>query len=125
MNIVQHPKIHKELLKRWKALGLKGATISRDAQERGMDINEARISSYKNMFTGKKGKKTTLTSTQLLWLSTRYGIFIHINIGEPVMTEKKVEYKVLPYDELKALRALKRVFPDNSNVTLNDISEKE
>jgi len=124
MNIVQHPQIHAELTKRWKQLGLKGSDIHRDAQERGMDIDEARISNYKNIFTKKnKGKKTSLTATQLLWLATRYGVFINIAIGEPVVKEGKVEFKVPPFDELACLRKLKRIFPDRSNTTLSDISK--
>lgn len=133
MNIVQHPKIHEELIKRWDKLGLTGAAIARDAQERGMDINDSRISSYRNVFKVQKVKKgskkpikpkrTTLTSTQLLWLSVRYGIYININIGEPSIVGDKIVYKVMPYDELKALKLLQKVFPNNSNPTLEDISK--
>jgi len=133
MNIVQHPKIHEELIKRWDKLGLTGAAIARDAQERGMDINDSRISSYRNVFKVQKVKKgskkpikpkrTTLTATQLTWLCIRWGIMIDIQVGSPVIEDGKLKFKIPPYDELKSLQALRRIFPDNSNPTLEDISK--
>lgn len=133
MNIVQHPKIHEELIKRWDKLGLTGAAIARDAQERGMDINDSRISSYRNVFKVQKVKKgskkpikpkrTTLTAVQLHWLCTRYRILVSIQVGSPVIENGKLKFKVMPYDELEALRMLQKVYPENSNPTLEDISK--
>lgn len=111
MNLTQHPEIHEQLHKRWKELGLKPSQIMRDAQERGMNIDGPRLSVYKNML--KTGKTNGgLTFEQLTFLCIRYGIFININIGEPVIEDGKIEYKVMPYDELKCLRKLKLAFPN-------------
>lgn len=111
MNLVSHPEIHEQLHKRWKELGLKPAAIMRDAQERGMNIDGPRLSVYKKMLqTGKTNGG--LTFEQLTWLCIRYGIYININIGQPIIENGKLEWKVLPYDELKALRHLSKAFPN-------------
>ena len=111
MNLVSHPEIHEQLHKRWKELGLKPSEIMRDAQERGMNIDGPRLSVYKNML--KTGKTNGgLTFEQLVWLCVRYDIYININIGEPEIADGKVEYKVKKYNELRAIRRLKQVFPN-------------
>ena len=111
MNLVSHPEIHEQLHKRWKELGLKPSEIMRDAQERGMNIDGPRLSVYKNML--KTGKTNGgLTFEQLTWLTIRYEIYININIGEPKVVDGKIEYKVPVFNELRALRNLRKAFPD-------------
>ncbi len=111
MNLVSHPDIHEELHKRWKELSLKPSEIMRDAKERGMNIDGPRLSVYKNML--KTGKTNGgLTFEQLTFLCIRYGIYININIGQPIITEGKLEWKVLPYNELDSIRRLNKAFPN-------------
>lgn len=126
MNLVSHPEIHKQLLKRWNELDLSSSQIIEDAKERGMTITPASISKYKNAIKrDKKGVikstnfKGTLTLIQLLWLSYRYGINININIGTLKIEDGKPVFVVEKFDELKALKKLKEVFPD-AKIELKD-----
>jgi len=106
MNLVNNPKIKTLLFERWKELDLKVAEIVNDAAERHMKICPTRLSRYKN------GKKLGISEDQLLWLCTRYGIYIHFKIGKPVLVEGKVKYEITPYNELEALTMLKKLFPN-------------
>jgi len=112
--IVENPKIHKELFKRWEELDLKPVHIIKDAEERGMVINASSMSKYKSAVKyDKDGSvksmnfKNSLTPIQLVWVCIRWGIFINIEIGEPVIKGDKVEFKVMPFNELKCLRKLR------------------
>lgn len=106
MNLVTNPKIKAELFKRWEELSLKPADVIKDAQERGMNITAPRLSRYKS---GKS--KEMITDNQLIWLCTRYGIFISYNVGEPVIENGKVKYVIKPYDEAKCLKILEQLKP--------------
>ena len=120
MNIVENPKIHKELFKRWDELEMSSADVIKDAEERGMIITPACISKYKNMI--KNGNaKGSLTLLQLVFLCTRWGIFLNINVGTLTLEEGKPLYVIEKYNELSCLRKLHKVFP-NSKVTIKDIS---
>lgn len=119
MNLVSHPEIHEHLTNRWKELDLTNADIIRDAEERGMLITPACISKYRNAIKrNKKGEiksanfKGSLSLAQLIWVCTRYGVFVNINIGTLTIQEGKPVFKVLPYNESDALKRLKRIFPD-------------
>jgi len=131
MNIVENPKIHKELWKRWDELGLTSADIIHDAEERGMLIVPSRISKYKHAVKRDKDGnvisydfKGSLTVLQLIWLSYRYGVNISINIGTLTLKQGKPAFVVEDYDELKCLKALHRVFP-NTKVILKDLKNGE
>jgi len=102
MDLVKNQKIKKLLFDRWKELGLRAADIISDASERGMKIRPASMSRYKNGVA-----KETISADQLLWLCTRYGIFVSFNIGEPV---GPVKYEVKPYDEAKCLSILANIY---------------
>ena len=131
MNIVENPKIHKELWKRWDELEMTSADIIHDATERGVLITPARISKYKNAV--KRDEEGNITSTdfkgsltvlQLIWLSYRYGVNISINVGTLTLKAGKPVFIVEKYDELKCLKSLHRVFP-NTKVILKDLQNGE
>lgn len=132
MNIVENPKIHKELLKRWKELDLTAAAIIEDAEERGIHISPPRISKYKSAIKyGKNWKvksigsfKESFTSNQLLFLCYRYGIYVHINVGSPVIEGGKLKYEVMPFSEIDCLRKLYQVFPD-LKIAVKDLKNGE
>lgn len=140
MNIVENPKIHKELCKRWDELGLKSAHIIHDAEERGMLITPARISKYRNTIKydekwnpitkDKDGKpmssdfKGSLTVAQLVWISFRYGINISINVGTLTLRDGKPIFKVMPFNELECIKKLHKVFP-KTKVILKDLQNGE
>jgi len=105
MNIVKNPKIRELLYSRWKDLGMKVSDVIKDANERGIKVNAARMSRYKNA-----NHKECISPEQLLWLCTRWGIFINLNIGEPVLEKGKLSYKVLPYNEEKCLKKLELLY---------------
>lgn len=116
--LVENPKIHQELLKRWDELGLTSNQIINDAQERGMSITASNISKYKKAVKrDKEGKiismnfKGSFTQIQLVWLAFRYGIYVNINVGTLTVRDNKPLYIVEKFDELKALQRLKIVFP--------------
>lgn len=131
MNIVENPKIHKELCKRWDELGLKSAHIIHDAEERGMLITPARISKYRNAIKrDEEGNvlstdfKGSLSVLQLFWLSFRYGINISVNVGTLTLRDGKPIFKVEKYSELDCIRRLHKVFP-NTKVILKDLQNGE
>jgi len=131
MNIVENPKIHKELWKRWDELEMTSADIIHDATERGVLITPARISKYKNAIKrDEEGNiistdfKGSLTVLQLVWVCTRWGITININLGTLTMKNGKPVFIIEPYDELAAIKKLHKVFP-NTKVILKDLENGE
>lgn len=124
MNIVENPKIHKELWKRWDELELTSADIIRDAEERGMLIVPSRISKYKHAVKrDKDGEiistdfKGSLTVLQLMWLSYRYGVNISVNIGTLTLKGGKPTFVVEKYDELTCIKRLHKAFPNTKLIT--------
>lgn len=119
--IVGNTKIKEALIKRWKELDLYSENdgrasykeIVRDAMERSpeMKISSDRVSKYLNNYLWN-GKNGGLTEDQIVWLCTRYGIPIRLNIGVPVADKDgNVKFAMPPYNELNALRELKRIEP--------------
>jgi hypothetical protein len=107
MNLVQNPEIKRLLLDRWKELDIRVSDVIKDAEERGMKLCPVRMSRYK---TGNH--KAGISESQLIWLATRYGIFITFNIGEPMIVDGKLKYDVKPYNELRCLLMLNKIFPN-------------
>lgn len=131
MNIVENPKIHKELWKRWDELDMTSADIIHDAGERGMLITPARISKYKTAVKkDEEGNiissdfKGSLTVLQLMWLSYRWGINISINVGTLTLRDGKPIFKVEKYNELECIKKLHKVFPA-TKVILKDLQNGE
>lgn len=107
MNIANNEIIKKELIGRWDKLGLKHSDVIRDAQERSpeMKIDASRFSRW------TKGAKLGLSETQVLWLATRWGIIISIDIGEPVLTpDNRIKWIISDYNEAECLRRIKQIF---------------
>lgn len=119
MNLVQNQTIKNALFNRWKELELRAADVIKDAEERGMKITSQRLSRYK---TGKG--KEAISQSQLLWLCTRWGVFVTFNIGEPVIDNSGVRYVIKPYDEAKCLKLLNKLHP-NVKPKQENISEVE
>lgn len=105
MNLVKNTFLRTEILKRFEELDYTQRFIINDASERGMDIKPERLSKY------LKGKPGGITEEQLVWLSTRLGIYVNINFGKAVFENGKLMYKVSRYDEAETLKMLNRIFP--------------
>ncbi len=113
MNLVKNEKIKALLFNRWKELGLRVADVIQDANERGQKIHASSMSKYRS-----SAKKETISQEQLLWLCTRWGVFVSFNIGEPLITGKdgkeitgaKAKYEVKPYSEKRCLALLEKIY---------------
>lgn len=114
MSVIKESKeINSALLKRLKELypsnigfGFKNAVVVKDAAERGVKIDAGQLSRY---FSPKR-QKNTLSEEQIIWLCFRYGIFIRVTVGEPVVREGKLYYEVPRFDEARALNNLKLLY---------------
>jgi hypothetical protein len=107
MNLNQNPTLRNLLEQRWKELSLKPHHVIDDANERepSLKFERSRFSKWEH------GSKGSLTDAQVVWLATRYGIYININFGQPSLNEKGgLQWTIPPYDELSCLQALKRIF---------------
>ncbi len=107
MKLAEDNHLREEIIKRMKELDYKQAFICKDAEERGMKIAPDRLSKY------LKGKRAGLTEDQVLWLSTRLGIYVSIGYGKPYVEEGKVVYKVTKFDETEAIIMLSKIFSKN------------
>ena len=104
MNLVNNERLREEVLGRMEKLDFTASFLCADAAERGMVIKPDRFSKY------VKGKKGGLTGEQLLWVSTRLGIYININLGKPVVSEGKLKWVISSYQEQECLNRLKLIF---------------
>ena len=106
MNLVKHPQLREKILERLKELEFTQSFIVNDASERGMKIASDRLSRYLN---NKEGGM--ITEDQLIWLATRLGIDVSVNLGILVYEKDKAMWVIPAYSELAALTNLKRKFP--------------
>jgi len=54
----------------------------------------------------------SLREDQIVWLATRYGVFINITIGSPeIDKEGKIKFTIKDYNEEESIRRLKLLFP--------------
>jgi hypothetical protein len=104
MNLSQNEFLRNKIEERTKEIFGKHAKLIADAAERGMIIDPTRLSKYFKMKSGG------LTDEQVLWIATRVGIQIHMNFGTPIISDNKLKYEILKYDELAALKRLKKIF---------------
>lgn len=113
MNIARNETIKKELIARWTKLGLKDTHIVRDAKERypDMKLSPTQLSRWKNDKVESNGKRIHISDDQCLWLCFRYGIWVNLNFGSPVVVDGKLQYVIDEYSEAESLRRLKIVFP--------------
>ncbi len=107
-SLVKRSKILKrELLKRINELELTWTDIAIDAQKRGMKISISTLSKYFN-----DSIATNLSDEGIEFLCLRYGVNISLFIGDP-LTDKPIDFEILPYDEKKCLKALKKHFQEH------------
>lgn len=85
--------------------GFKAESVIKDAAERDFKITNSALSRYIST-----DKTSSLSEVQLIWLSYRYGIPIKLNIGVPVIRDKKLEYEIPPFNENESLKQLKTIF---------------
>ena len=104
MILGKNPVLRKELLKRWKDLGLKPADIIRDARERGVKLYASQMSRY------MKGEKGCPCEQDLLWLAWRWGVRVQMVVGRAVVKEGKITFEVPPYNEEECLASIKKLF---------------
>ncbi len=112
--IVKNEQIRKELIKRWDELGIRPTDIINDAFDRGVKIAPDRLSRYKNQSKDKKTGKgyPGLTEEIITWLCFRYGIYLSLRLGKPVIEGNTVKYVIPPYNEIECIEYLKKVFPN-------------
>lgn len=106
MNLVKHPLLREKILERLRELEFSQSFIVNDASERGMKIASDRLSRYLN---NKEGGM--ITEDQLIWLATRLGIDVSVNLGKLVVDGDSANFIIPPYNELSVLNMLKRKFP--------------
>lgn len=100
MSIIKESKGIKLALKqRIKELNLKPSAIVDDAQSRGLPLSKSTLSNFLN-----DKDKGTPSDEIIVWLCIRYGIKININISK------------IPYIEKEALKVLKQVYPQYTEV---------
>ena len=118
MNIARNATIKKELIARWDKLGYTDAFIVKDAKERSPEIKlaTAPLSRWKNDKIDANGKRFHISDNQCLWLCFRYGIWVNLNFGTPVVIGGKLQYVIEDYSESESLRRLRIVFPPKKAV---------
>ena len=90
MNLTKNTILREAIIGRLKELGMSYSELLKDAAERGMKIAPARMSKYvKNKYGG-------MTEEQLLWVATRLGIYINLNLGKITMEGGKPTFKITP-----------------------------
>jgi len=104
MNLTKNNTLRQAIIDRIKELNMSYAELLKDAAERGMKIAPARISKYvKNKYGG-------MTEEQVLWVATRLGIYINLNLGKLTVDGGVPKFKITPYNEQEALKTLNRIF---------------
>jgi hypothetical protein len=102
-------KIRKAIIDRITELKLSQQQIILDASQRGYKLPMDMLSRYIN----HGDMRGSLREEQIVWLATRYGIYLSLKVGKMIIDEdNRPEYKVTPYDEEEAVSALKKLFPD-------------
>ncbi len=106
--IKSNEKLRQAIIKRVNDLGLTHQQIVDDASKRGYKLPMDMLNRYL-----KHGDvRATLREDQIIWLATRYGVYITMKIGKPVIDEKgKVNYEIGEYNEEEATRILNQIFP--------------
>jgi hypothetical protein len=104
MNLTKNNTLRQAIIDRVKELNMSYAELLKDAAERGMKIAPARMSKYvKNKYGG-------MTEEQVLWVATRLGIYINLNLGKLTVDSGVPKFKITPYNEQEALKMLNRIF---------------
>jgi len=99
--------IRKAIIKRLEELNKSQQDVVRDAALLGYKIPSDML----NRYLKQGDARGTLREEQIVWLALRYGIYLTLKIGKPVVNEdNKVVYEISPYNEAEALQVLGRIF---------------
>jgi hypothetical protein len=106
--IKTNQKIRQAIIDRIDVLKLTQQDVINDAALKGYKLPVDMISRYL-----KHGDmKGSLREDQIIWLATRYGVFINLTIGSPEVDENgRIKFSVKEYNEEESLRKLKLLFP--------------
>lgn len=119
-SIVKESKsIRESLHARIKELDLTLTDVCKDSVKRGMNISVASLSKY-----FKESDRNNLTEENIIWLCYRYGIFVLLTVGAPIITSGKLTFKVPPYNEDKCLALIKKLFPNDKKAKKNLYKKK-
>lgn len=102
-------KLRNGLKSRWNQLGLTQQQVADDAVAKGQEgIRRQGISRYlNNPYTAN-----ALNEEQIIWLSWRWEVYVTLQVGKP-STNQRVEFKIPEtYNEERALKLLKELFPN-------------
>jgi hypothetical protein len=97
--------LRKGLQDRFKELKLTLKNVIEDAEKYDVQISSASLSKYLN-----KSPLTNLTEEVIVWLSFRYGIYVNVIIGNPQIVDDKFTSVIIPYDEERCIRFLKKKY---------------
>lgn len=106
--IKTNQKIRQSIIDRINNLKLTQQDVINDAAMRGYKLPVDMISRYL-----KHGDmKGSLREDQIVWLATRYGVFINLTIGTPEIDENgRIKFAIKDYNEEESLKRLKLLFP--------------
>lgn len=109
--VKSNEKIRGAIIKRIEELKLSQHDIIVDAQIRGYKLPVDMLNRYL-----KHGDvRGSLREDQIIWLATRYGIYINMGIGKPIISDtNQIAYEVSKYNEEEALRALSIIYPSKN-----------
>lgn len=106
--IKSNEKIRKAIIDRIKELDLSQQKIILDAAMRGYKMPMDMLSRYLH----HGDTRGSLREDQIIWLALRYGVYIQLNVGKPVISpEGALSYKVSKYNEEEALKELHKIYP--------------
>lgn len=111
--IKQSSTIRTALHKRITELNLSYTQLKNEAEKFG--VKGVRIEMLSRYFSGTQQGK--LPEDAIIFLCLRYGIDILLGVGTPVISaENRLLFKILPYNEDKAIGRVKMVFKTTTNV---------
>jgi hypothetical protein len=101
-------KIRQAIIDRINALKLTQQDVINDAAMRGYKLPVDMISRY----VRHGDMRGSLREDQIIWLATRYGVYINLTIGSPEIDENgRIKFAVKEYNEEESLKKLKLLFP--------------
>lgn len=105
MKLTDNEFLRNAILDRLAEIGWRDSDLIKDAEERGRKIEPSSWTKY------KKNKAGQIKDDTLVWVATRLGIDINLRFGKPVFDGKSINWKISPFDELKALQKLNEMYP--------------
>ncbi len=107
--IKSNENIRKAIIARVAELKLSQQKIILDAAQRGRKLPMDMLSRYLH----HGDTRGSLREDQIIWLATRYGVYIHLKVGKPIIDKEtgKTSYEITPYNEEEALKVLNTIYP--------------